>query len=153
MCKVLLHMYAYVCICMHMHTYACIWSNGFMGDTEVNFCMVEHNFLSYFELIRESPGSRGSRRSHRSGGIGRGSGPPFHNKLPHFFPRATSEGFLLCTSSAGYKLSFPGRCRRGAAALPSRCRRVAVALPWYGKRGFPLGKLSFWGFGGAWAGP
>ena len=30
-------------------------------------------------------------------------------------PRATSEGFLLCRSSAGAELSFSGRCRRVAA--------------------------------------
>ena len=52
-----------------------------------------------------------------------------YQTLPHarsifvgFFPRATNEGFLLCTSSAGAKLSFPGRlrprCRCGAAAVP-----------------------------------
>ena len=33
-----------------------------------------------------------------------------------WFPRATSEGFLLCRSSAGAELSFPGWCRRVAAA-------------------------------------
>ena len=36
-----------------------------------------------------------------------------------FFPRATSEGFLLCTSSAGAKLSFLAR-------LPVRCGCAAV---------------------------
>ena len=36
-----------------------------------------------------------------------------------FFPRATSEGFLLCTSSAGVELSFP-------VGLPVRCRGVAA---------------------------
>ena len=43
----------------------------------------------------------------------------------HFvFPESASKGFLLCTSSAGAELSFPGRCRRVAAALPPRCGRI-----------------------------
>ena len=41
-----------------------------------------------------------------------------------FFPESASEGFLLCRSSAGAELSFPGRCRRGAAALPPYIRRI-----------------------------
>ncbi len=39
-----------------------------------------------------------------------------------FFPRATSEGFLLCTSSAGEGMFVP-------AALPVGCRWVAGGLP------------------------
>ena len=46
-----------------------------------------------------------------------------------FFPRATSEGFLLCRSPTGAELSFPGRCRRVAAGLPAGCRQVAARLP------------------------
>ena len=45
------------------------------------------------------------------------------------FPESASEGFLLCTSSAGVELCFPGACRRGAAAVPARCRRGAGAVP------------------------
>ena len=36
----------------------------------------------------------------------------------NFFPKATSEGFLLCTSSAGAELFFPGECRGVAGELP-----------------------------------
>ena len=34
-----------------------------------------------------------------------------------FFPRATSEGFLLCASSAGAELPFLAACRWLAAGL------------------------------------
>ena len=47
-----------------------------------------------------------------------------------FFPRATSEGFLLCRSSAGAKLSFPAglrvRCGGVAGALRVRCGRIEI---------------------------
>ena len=45
-------------------------------------------------------------------GHGGGDGP----QGSCIFPESVSEGFLLCRSSAGAELSFPGRCRRGAAA-------------------------------------
>ena len=34
-------------------------------------------------------------------------------------PESASEGFLLCRSSAGVELCFPGACRRGAGAVPA----------------------------------
>ena len=40
------------------------------------------------------------------------------------FPESASEGFLLCTSSAGAELSFPLRCRRVAGELPPQIRRI-----------------------------
>ncbi len=42
------------------------------------------------------------------------------------FPRATSEGFLLCRSSAGAKLRVPRGCQWAAAGLPVGCRRLPV---------------------------
>ena len=36
-----------------------------------------------------------------------------------FFPRATSEGFLLCRSPTGAELSSPWRCWHAAATLPA----------------------------------
>ena len=41
-----------------------------------------------------------------------------------FFPRATSEGFLLCRSSAGTELPFQASCRRVVAKMPPRWRRI-----------------------------
>ena len=49
-------------------------------------------------------------------------GKPKENRC--FFPRATSEGFLLCTSSAGLKLRVPAGCRRAAGGLPVGCRCI-----------------------------
>ena len=50
-----------------------------------------------------------------------------------FFPTASSVRFLLCTSSAGAKLSCLGwlrvRCRRGAVAMRVRCGCGAGAVP------------------------
>ena len=42
-----------------------------------------------------------------------------------FFPRATSEGFLLCRSSAGAEMSFPPGCRQDAVRMRSGCRQDA----------------------------
>ena len=41
-----------------------------------------------------------------------------------YFPESGSEGFLLCRSSAGAKLSFRGGCRGDAGEMPPRCRRI-----------------------------
>ena len=55
-----------------------------------------------------------------------------------FFPRALSEGFLLCTSSAGAELrvppdagGLPVGCRWVAGGLPPGCRRKAAGKPVY----------------------
>ena len=56
-------------------------------------------------------------------GPGRGNAVGF-NLMQVFSRERESEGFLLCTSSAGAQLSFPGRCRRVVVALRSRCRRI-----------------------------
>ena len=40
--------------------------------------------------------------------------------LSYLFPRATSEGFLLCTSSAGAELRVPAGCAGAAAGLSAK---------------------------------
>ena len=63
-------------------------------------------------------------------------GPGPNRGSKNSFPRATSEGFLLCRSPGGAELSFPGGagglprgCQRVAAGLPPGCHRVAAGLP------------------------
>ena len=72
----------------------------------------------------------------------------FLNILRYFFPESASEGFLLCRSSAGAELSFPGRlrvrCRCVAGALRVRSRRIENLYFSMKIKVFGLGALIFW---------
>ena len=62
-----------------------------------------------------------------------------------FFPRATSEGFLLCTSSTGAECLSRG----GAGGLPAGCRRIEIMIVLRKIKVFGLGE----GPAGPWPGP